>query len=402
MKFRIPTMRITEIVNRVTTETGYERYIRELGDEERYENLMEFKRIADEFERCFGEQLSLPEFLQQISLQAGEDTEQVRDAVKLMTIHAAKGLEFPVVFVIGFSEGIFPSSRTIDERKLLGLEEERRLCYVAITRAEDQLYLMDSEGMSQQGIKKLPSRFLLEIGTENYVRIGVISKELDRESRAYSHRLNEKLELPGEENGFANGGTVRHHIFGEGRIIANDPVRRTLKVQFPGVKMPRNLSYDYFSEKHDSTSPIKPHPVFPADQTADPARFLTESRPEQADTLIEPALDYQFEEPKEWAASEPDPSEIIYKAIPVIEEDEAEYDEYREEMIIIDEATSPEEVVDQRQIDPEVLARLNDAENLWKRDDVPHSGWICTGREVECLALRAWHRVFVHGFCASC
>ena len=373
LRSRAGSMRITEIVNCVTTETGYEKYIRELGDEERYENLMEFKRIADEFERSFGEQLALPEFLQQVALQAGEDSDQVRDAVKLMTIHAAKGLEFPVVFAIGFSEGIFPSSKTIEERKLLGLEEERRLCYVAITRAEDQLYLMDSEGMSQQGIKKLPSRFLREIGTENYIRIGVISKELDRESRAYTHRLNEKLEVPVEKSEYADGQLVTHHIFGEGRIIANDPVRRTVKVQFLGVKMPRNLSYDYFREDHGHAMPLKAPVSEPEDRIPDPLEQPIGSKPEQgAEALIDsapvPMVDHEEKE-------EP---ETVYKAVP-IEEEDSEDDEDPDGVIIIDEADTFEEGIDRRNIDPEILSRLNDAENLWKRDDVPHSGWICTG-----------------------
>ncbi len=128
-------MRITEIVNTVCNESGYENYIRALGDEERLDNLMEFKRIADEFEKNFGEDLTLEEFLQQLSLQSSENEETSKEAVKLMTIHSAKGLEFPVVFIVGFTEGIFPSSKTIEERKEAGLEEERRLCYVAITRA---------------------------------------------------------------------------------------------------------------------------------------------------------------------------------------------------------------------------------------------------------------------------
>ncbi len=379
LRDRVGSMRITEIVNSVTTETGYEKYIRELGDEERYENLMEFKRIADEFERSFGEQLTLPEFLQQIALQAGEDTEQGRDAVKLMTIHAAKGLEFPAVFVIGFSEGIFPSSKTIEERKLLGLEEERRLCYVAITRAKDQLYLMDSEGLSQQGIKKLPSRFLREIGTENYIRIGVISKELDQESRAYAHRLDEKLELPGETSTFSEGETVTHHIFGEGTIVANDPARRTVKVQFPGVKMPRNLSYDYFKEDHGNALPPKPPRVIPGDlvpaQAGLPGNNEAEPAPAVSDTFLR---ERKPAGRTEYAEVEPDLSEVVYRAVP-LDTGAPEDREFPEGVVFVDEADAAAEGIDRRRVAPEILARLKDTENLWRRDDVPHSGWICTG-----------------------
>lgn len=121
------TAPLSECVERICADSGYEKYIRELGDMERFENLSEFKRIASEYERNFGEEVSLKEFINQISLQSEDDGEENCDRVKLMTIHAAKGLEFPYVFIIGLSEGIFPSSKTIEERRKMGLEEERRL-----------------------------------------------------------------------------------------------------------------------------------------------------------------------------------------------------------------------------------------------------------------------------------
>lgn len=94
MRTSYRTKRISDIVNEVAKDSGYERYIRELGDEERLDNLAEFKRIANEFEREFGENISLEEFLQQIALQSGEDGSDSKEAVKLMTIHSSKGLEF--------------------------------------------------------------------------------------------------------------------------------------------------------------------------------------------------------------------------------------------------------------------------------------------------------------------
>ena len=347
----IPKLRITEIVNRVTTESGYEQYIRELGDEERYENLMEFKRMADEFERSFGETLTLSEFLQQIALQSGEDNDQVRDAVKLMTIHAAKGLEFPAVFVIGFTEGVFPSSKTIEERKLLGLEEERRLCYVAITRAEQQLYLMDSEGQSQKGLKKLPSRFLREIGTENYERIGVISEELDRESRAYTRRLNEDIPPENAPGEYAEGTTVEHHVFGKGRVLSADLSRRTVRVQFENVKMPRTLSLDYFAETHDS------RPV-----------MEEKAEPENEDSLIPGQIPERFFRQPELSELKKPTHSKNKRSCPAPEpltEDEL--------------SDEPADRSDAAEIDPMLSEKLRQADNLWKRDDVPHIGWICTG-----------------------
>lgn len=424
-------MSITEIVNRATVDSGYEQYIRELGDEERYENLMEFKRIADEFERSLGENLSLTEFLQQIALQAGEDEGTARDAVKLMTIHAAKGLEFPIVFVIGFSEGIFPSAKTIEERKLLGLEEERRLCYVAITRAEKQLYLMDSEGFSQNGIKKLPSRFLREIGEENYTRIGSISEELDRKSRDYTKRLDEGMGIA-EENSldYSEGDRVEHHAFGSGTIISVDPRRRTFLVRFEKLAQPRNISADYFKTEHKKIT-------IPPKETA-PIEMISEKSFESIDlddtpTLEKTANEAQYDELVYNEDFEEDPNFALDEDEyapededePDFDETEAEKDfdeigtsiespsfittsgygdeaakngageEFEEEQrFILPEAkqvqspendigreTPPEETDadEEHSIDPAVAEKLKNTENLWNRDDVPHSGWYCTG-----------------------
>ncbi len=281
--------RISEIVEKVCAQSGYESYIRELGDEERLENLAEFKRVADEFEKNFGENLTLCEFLQQIALQSSEDEEKGRDCVKLMTVHASKGLEFPVVFLIGLSEGIFPSAKTIEQRKKAGLEEERRLCYVAITRAMRRLFLMDSEGFSQNGIKKLPSRFLWEIGRENYLRVGEISKELEQESFAYIA----KTSLPFEDGKRAAlldiGNEVEHHAFGHGVIIAVDEKRNSLTVRFDSLPRPRNISADYFvsgpKRENGARELAKPSTIIPLPQgsmseSGRPLRVLEGPTPE--------------------------------------------------------------------------------------------------------------------------
>ena len=242
--------RISDIVNEVTRDSGYEEYIRELGDEERLDNLAEFKRIANEFEREFGENLSLEEFLEQIALQSGEDREDQRDTVKLMTIHASKGLEFPVVFILGFTEGVFPSAKTIGERKNLGLEEKRRLCYVAITRAEKYLFLMESEGTSQNGMQKLVSRFIEEIGEQNYVRIGQISEDLKQESRSYKAKLDREIGVEQDDTRKV-GEVVEHHIFGRGTIEEIDVKRASYLIRFEKFAQPRSISCRYFEHEHE-------------------------------------------------------------------------------------------------------------------------------------------------------
>ena len=374
-------MRISELVRTVTTDSGYEQYIRELGDEERLENLAEFKRMADEFEKNYGEELSLEDFLNQLAMQSGEGSEDSRDTVKLMTIHAAKGLEFPVVFVTGFSEGIFPSSKTIEERRRPGLEEERRLCYVALTRAQKQLYLTDSEGASQNGNKKLPSRFLEDIGRENYIRIGEISEDLLNESRRYSERHNgNDVEVPR----LAIGEQVTHHIFGEGTIIGIDERRRSYTVLFAKSGQTRNLSEDYFKRQHEKAS----------DNRQTVVDNCENQKPEPESTDDKTAVEYEV----------PTISEEITSDSPAAENDYmgTQADDNSAESIVIEDSIETElNTVEQitNAADESLVSELNDGtfdetfdeseevpasleqttENLWNRPDVPHSGWICTG-----------------------
>ena len=178
-------------------------------------------------------------------MQSEDNGETDCDMVKLMTIHSAKGLEFPFVFVIGFSEGIFPSSKTIEERKEYGLEEERRLCYVAITRAEKRLFLLDSEGYTQNGKEKLPSRFLKEIGEDNYVRVGTISKELQESADEYAASLcGEPIQKSIKEI----GDTVTHPAFGEGKIIGYSKNKNSYRIKFDKLPSERDISADFFNK----------------------------------------------------------------------------------------------------------------------------------------------------------
>ncbi len=139
--------------------------------EGRLENLEEFVGVAQEFDRMNPDG-TLSDFLQEISLYADLDSlEEGQPLVTLMTLHNAKGLEFPVVFITGMEEGLFPHSRSLDEQRL---EEERRLCYVGITRARDRLYLSHALSRTLHGGAgyKIPSRFLAEIPKQLVDRTG--------------------------------------------------------------------------------------------------------------------------------------------------------------------------------------------------------------------------------------
>ena len=161
---------ISELLKETLQESGYlealeaERTIEAQG---RLENLEELVNVAAEYdtqaEADAEREPSLPDFLQQVALIAdADDRSDDEGLVTLMTLHNAKGLEYPIVFMIGCEEGVFPHSRALDEG---GLEEERRLCYVGITRAERDLYLTYARTRNVFGARSFgaPSRFIGEI-----------------------------------------------------------------------------------------------------------------------------------------------------------------------------------------------------------------------------------------------
>lgn len=144
-------------------ESGYEEMLRTQGDEDRLDNIAELLSSVVDYEDEAGEEVFLEDYLALASLYSGADRKSKGDTVSLMTIHASKGLEFPIVFSCGMSEGIFPSRRVHTPREV---EEERRLAYVAMTRAENLLYISDSDGWSYGGERRYPSRFIFNIKKE--------------------------------------------------------------------------------------------------------------------------------------------------------------------------------------------------------------------------------------------
>ena len=145
---------ISELLSELLDRSGYERALRTEGSGERLDNLAELKQSVHEYEVECGEETTLDSYLQHISLFTGADSAPERNAVRMMTVHTAKGLEFPYVFLLSLSEGIFPSKKTAD---LDGMEEERRLAFVALTRAKNGLWISDSEGREHDGGARHPS-----------------------------------------------------------------------------------------------------------------------------------------------------------------------------------------------------------------------------------------------------
>ena len=230
--------RVSDLLNRILEESGYKRMVREDQDEDRLENLDELLGSIRFYESVrTPDESTLADYLQDVALYTNDDHRRDTPTLKLMTIHQAKGLEFPYVFIIGLSEGIFPNMRTIREGKKNGEEEERRLMYVAVTRAEKALFLTESEGYNvSTKTNKYPSRFLAEIRRELVVTEGVIPPDLWKGTRNLSHVLDEEDYFEKEraeyESPFKVGDIVRHSVFGEGKIVSANKDFTSFEVLF--------------------------------------------------------------------------------------------------------------------------------------------------------------------------
>jgi DNA helicase II / ATP-dependent DNA helicase PcrA len=229
---------VPELLERVLERSGYlealeaERTVEAQG---RIENLMELVGVAREYQAAAAEPM-LSEFLQQISLYSDQDElEEEQSLVTLMTLHNAKGLEFRAVFLVGLEEGVFPHSRSLEEQ---GLEEERRLAYVGLTRAQERLALTHASARSLWGARdyRLPSRFLDELPEEGVERERLRPAAWSSVSRGVVP-TRPAIDL-------ATGDSVRHSTLGEGVVtrIEGDGV---VTVRFAGDEVERRLMLEY-------------------------------------------------------------------------------------------------------------------------------------------------------------
>ena len=234
---------ISNLLEYVLNNSGLNELYRNDEEEERLENLNELMQSIKTYETEHqDDEITLETYLQEIALYTNLDYNKGKNHVKVMTIHQSKGLEFPYVFISGLTDGIFPNKRSVRERKKRAMEEERRLMYVAVTRAEKQLFLTESEGYSVQGgFNKVPSRFIREIKnrlitTEGHIdqtlwnRATYFIREMDSECGLESS-TSQTTVLAGsirqttglasstsQTNGLAEGDSVSHKIFGNGTI----------------------------------------------------------------------------------------------------------------------------------------------------------------------------------------
>ena len=225
---------LADILQQIMDLSGYEEYLRVQGDQERLDNIAEFKRAV----ATAGEDpdMTLPEFLNEIALFTNLDKEERKDTVKLMTVHTAKGMEYPMVFIIGLSEGVFPSRKVLMPEEM---DEERRLMYVAMTRAKTYLALTDSEGIANDNLFKYPSRFIAECGDANIAKLN--PPDADLAKRAKEFAAQDEKRLDGLANLLPVGARVLHEVFREGTVVACDVKGGFYTIKFDGLPTQRNL-----------------------------------------------------------------------------------------------------------------------------------------------------------------
>ncbi len=255
-------MPISEILSVILDQSGYEALLRTEGSQERLDNLAELKQSVYEYEISCGEESTLEHYLAHVALLTNADAAFGRNAIKLMTVHAAKGLEFPYVFLTGLEEGVFPSKKTATRE---GMEEERRLAFVAFTRAEKALFLTDSEGRNLDGSCRYPSRFIFDIDRE----LLAYEKELDDsliDQAMWKIRGSERmLELNSSELAFQPGDRVVHRIMGVGEVLDIDRDLAAYLIKFDGLGTPRKISFKVKLEAE--TLPLNLAGVYPGPVT---------------------------------------------------------------------------------------------------------------------------------------
>ncbi len=241
---------VSEVLSAILDESGYERALRTEGSQERLDDLAELKQSVYEYETSCGEESGLEHYLAHVALFTGADTADRGERVRLMTVHAAKGLEFPYVFLCGMDEGTFPSRKI---RTLTGMEEERRLAFVALTRAERGLYLSASGGRSFDGAPRWPSRFLLDIGPDHLTYTEEPDEALLRDAAQYAARAALSLTDDTDDRILPVGQRVRHALFGLGTVLDVDRDRGAHLVRFDDLDTPRRISFRAKLERADQT-----------------------------------------------------------------------------------------------------------------------------------------------------
>lgn len=245
---------VSEVLQMILADSGYERRLRTEGAQERLDNLAELKQAVYDFETTSGEEVTLEHYLSHVALFTNMDEPETGDKVKLMTVHAAKGLEFHNVFLCGMNEGIFPSRKIRDQK---GMEEERRLAFVALTRAMDRLYLTESAGRNFDGSFRYPSRFLFDIGQDLISFTEKPDESLIRAVHAYVGATADEMRMKNEDAGYKKGDRIVHKVFGKGTILDVDTKECASLIAFDSMDTPRKISFRVRLERVTETGEVE-------------------------------------------------------------------------------------------------------------------------------------------------
>jgi len=246
---QLEELSVAEILNFILNNSGYISDLQEQGTDEaenRLENINELYNAVLQFQEE-NEENSLNDFLSSASLASDlDDLQEGEEKISLMTLHSAKGLEFPIVFLVGLEQGILPHSRSIYDP--LELEEERRLCYVGITRAQEQLFLTYCHERFMWGSfeKKLPSQFLKELpsdlltgNTKKSVKKSPSGKPINvsKSPENQGIKTTDHVKILPNNQQWEVGDYVLHKIFGQGQVthILGDGKKQNLAIQFPNL-----------------------------------------------------------------------------------------------------------------------------------------------------------------------
>lgn len=230
---------VSDMMEYVIDESGLRQTLKDDGDEDRMNNLKELVSSSKLYEEYHaGEKISLESYLQEMALFTNMDYKKDADCVKIMTVHQSKGLEFKNVFVCNLSEGSLPNYKALRDGDRRSIEEERRIMYVAMTRAKDRLFLTDSCGYNNfSGDQKVSSRFIHECKTV----------EIDKSSAPISDKkMKNKKVTPTSSLSpkYSIGEGVQHNIFGYGNITRLLEDESCYEIMFDGVGT-RKVRYDF-------------------------------------------------------------------------------------------------------------------------------------------------------------
>ena len=231
---------VSELLGEVLERSGYERMLRTEGAQDRLDNLAELRQSVHDYETTCGEETTLMDYLSHVALFTNADAEDSGDKVRLMTVHAAKGLEFPHVFLCAMNEGVFPSRKV---RTPEGMEEERRLAFVAITRAQKTLHLSEADGFGFDGSIRYPSRFLLEIDRSLLQLTHEPDEGLIRRAERHIESENGKMVARLRSGIYMPGQRVLHPVFGPGTVLEADEELCAHVILFDSMPTARTISF---------------------------------------------------------------------------------------------------------------------------------------------------------------